>query len=334
MSKAILNAYRGFTATAIKNRATVPDAADMTVVGTTVECADIDIEKIRDALGITSLDFNAQANDAVVNPWSGFGPAERSVSGQEIVNFVADPDGLFEWAGYNHTAITPGWQTGGLAAATADLWVDSGGDAVFSVNVNVGEVQYQNISPAIVGICLAIYNDTGNLVAWGVRNFDGASVQNDVTNLQATLSGVTLEHTYTGRIWLVDDTSDFDDTQQVCYLPNTAAFAKTVKIKTASVWYYSDGGTQTIPSPWTQNGAAGMNWTTGYFDIGMIATNNSYGSSFRIVATLRDWNNDVIGTADIYSGAYNALDDITGSVYLNMTNIPAYGYKVIIEFLY
>ena len=46
----VLSAYRAFTAAQIKSRADVPNQADMTVVGTTVECVAITTTKIRNIL--------------------------------------------------------------------------------------------------------------------------------------------------------------------------------------------------------------------------------------------------------------------------------------------
>jgi hypothetical protein len=43
----IISAYRGFTAAAIKAKANIPAQADMTVVGTTVDCKNISVSMVR-----------------------------------------------------------------------------------------------------------------------------------------------------------------------------------------------------------------------------------------------------------------------------------------------
>jgi hypothetical protein len=47
----IITKYRGYTAAQLKSRASVPNAVDMTVVGNTVECVNINTTKIRNAIG-------------------------------------------------------------------------------------------------------------------------------------------------------------------------------------------------------------------------------------------------------------------------------------------
>jgi hypothetical protein len=333
MSK-VLNIYRGYSATDINTRSS--DTCDHSVSGSTVVCTNVKASKVKTLLSAANYALSTLCTHAGINHWAAYSPTIRTISALNIVN--SDPTdnySLGSFAGYNHTAITPGWQTGGLAAAQATIWVNAGSLGSKSVNINVGEPRYGD-EFSIDGITLALYNAATNLVGWGSRNF--SVVKDDVTTLSATVSasvypsGMSVDETLTGKIWLVDDTTDFDDTQQQCYSPGTAAFDFDVKIKQFSEWHY-DGDAQTIPSPWVQNGTAGLNLTTGYFDIGMIARNNNY-TNLKITAKLFDWEYTLIGEDDIYDAAYTALDDITGSVYLGLDPIVAYGYHAIVYFYY
>lgn len=330
MAKVIIK-YRGYTAAQLKSRATIPNQADMIIVGNTVECVNITTAKIRNAIGVASNAIGNLSSHANVNVWSGFGPTVRSVATQVLINNVGtSPHAMGEFAGYNHGARIPGWITN---APSGDIWINANSDAIFTVDVYVGEVQYQLISPAIVGITLAIYNSAGNLVGWGSRNFETDLVQDDVTSLQATVYSIGVETTYTGRIWLVGDTSAFDDSQISCRLPNTSDFTQTVKLKSFSEWHY-DGDAQVIPSPWVVNGSVGMNFTTGYFTLNNIASPTGY-ANVKIYARLFDWTYTQIGIDVIlYNNVYYPPDDIYASEYMGMVNIPDHGYHVFVYFEY
>lgn len=319
----VITKYRGYTAAQLKNRASVPNAADMVVVGNTVECVNINTTKVRNALGASINSVSGLSRHVNINPWSGFGPTVYSVVGQNLVTAVgAAPHGLGEFAGYNHNARIPGWIT---SAPSADIWVNSGGDASFVVNVYVGEVQYQNIAPAIAGITLAIYNSAGNLVAWGSRNFEDDLVQDEVTSLTAVLSGVTIEATYTGKVWLVSDTTEFDDSQIICRLPNTSDFTQTVKIKALTeLTVNSNGFTVTYP---------GINLAAGTCSFAEAYNLTGY-TNVRIVAQLFDYLWNQVGTdVEMYNDSYYPPDMIyVTPAKPNGDPIDAYGYHFRITF--
>ena len=322
MSK-VITKYRGYTAAQLRTRATVPNLADMTVVGDTVECNNITTTKVRNAISAGVNSIGTLSESALVNVWSGFGPTIRSIVGQTLVNSVgAIPHGLGEFAGYNHNARTPGWIT---TAPSADIWVNSGGNASFIVDVYVGEVQYQDIAPAIAGITLAIYDNTDTLVAWGSRHFDADLVQDDVTSLTAILVNATIERTYTGRVWLVSDTSEFDDSQITCRLPNTSDFTQTVKIKAlTNLTVNANGFTVTNPG---HNLAAG---TCSFAE----AYNLTGYTNVRIVAQLFDYLWTQVGTdIEMYNDSYYPPDMIyVTPAKPNGDPIDAYGYHFVITF--
>jgi hypothetical protein len=323
MGKAVLSAYRGFTAAAIKSRASVPNQADMTVVGTTVECANIDIVKIRNALGISALDFVSQHQSADVNQWSGFGPTKRTISSQALVNSEEAPRGLYEFAGYNHNAVTPGWIG---SAPSGNIWVTPGGTAYITVDVNVGEVRYQEIAGGIVGITLAIYYG-GSLMGWASRNFESSSVQNDVTGLSVALSTWVDGRTYTGKVWLVSDTTEFDDTQIVCRLPNTSDFTVTVNQMAATTVMVNDSGFTVV--------GAGCVPSEGRAGFTSFSHPSYQGNVLITCRLLRNSDSAQIGsTITMYDQYYGGADDYpsTNPAYPNGYNaVDNYGYTFVID---
>jgi hypothetical protein len=121
----------------------------------------------------------------------------------------------------------------------------------------------------------------------------------------------------------------------LCRVPNTNTFEVNIKVKLPDTVTYSATGTQQPPAPWVNNnGDLGMNWTTGVVTIGYdLQTNNTY-VNVQFQATLYNWLDEVIGQGDIFNDAYNPLDSVYGSVDLGMTDIPAFGYRVVVEIFY
>jgi hypothetical protein len=220
----IISKYRGYTATQIKSRADVPIQDDMVISGNNVDCKNVSISQVRDVLNAPITSLLALCAHPNVNPWSGFGPTVRSVANQQLINTPPSVGRLGDFAGYNHDAILPGWRG---AEPAGDLWVELGDTAEFNADVNVGEIRWSEIGA--IGVCHAIYYED-TLVGWVSRNFESLSVQDDATGLIAQVPDIALQRTYTGRIWLVDATDDFDGSQIVCRLPGTVDYERTVKI--------------------------------------------------------------------------------------------------------
>lgn len=337
MSKDITK-YRGYTADYVKTRAEVPDQGDMTVSGNDVQCVNLTMTKLKNGVGGSSYKLSELCKHANRNQWSGFGTKVRSVAAQALVN--SDPTENYKFgdhAGYNHGAVTPGWKSG--HPATADIWVNNGDDAEFLVDIVVGEVKWHEVANGIVGVVFALY-DGATIVGYVARNFNDASVTDDVTGLYAYIQA-NMEKTYTGKIWLVDSTDfgpeGFDDSQIVCRLPNTSDFTRTVKIKYMSSWVFSDTGNMNLPSPWVQNQSHAMNWTNGVFNIGSIARLTE--CNVRIYVRLFNWLDQLVASGYIVGDAnnyyeYDPMDgiDITGTVDLGEDLI--WGYKVYVDFEY
>jgi hypothetical protein len=330
----IINAYRGYTATDVKNKATSGVSGTMTVAGSTVDCTNITVTGIKTAIAESVNSVGSLCSSNKVNRWSGYSPILRSTSGSGYNTVLVNsaPSSNFQmgsFAGYNHSAPTPGWATNGQANATADVWINSGTKATLISDLVIGELLYENAG----GVLLVAYNDSQVPVAYGEEPLSGLK---ETANLSAeSIDNISVQQTWTLRNFIKNNNiiSGINDISgAIMYrVPNVSDVSVTIKIKTLSTWYYGATGTQTLPSPWTQASSAGMNWTTGYFDIGSIEANATY-NNFRVYVTMYNWLNEVVGTADLFNGNYTPYYDITGSVYLGMTNIPNYGYRVVVQF--
>lgn len=333
----VITKYRSYSTSGIKAKADIPAQSDMVETGSTILCSNISVTAVKNALGHSSNQVSTLvAYGYTLNQWSGFGPTWRVYSGSSytatLVN-SAPTSGftLGSFAGYNKDAVTPGWQTGGKADAETDVWVNSGSKATVVSKVQIGEVQY----PASQGLVLVAFETgTTTISAWSQIDINGIG---DTANLTAdSIDNITLAKTWTLRSYITDSntiaqTEDIEGSI-LCRVPNVDDATVNIKVKDLSEWHYDGDGT-TIPSPWVQNGSAGMNYTTGYFDIGSIARNNNY-TNLKIYARLFDWTWSYINEGVIYNTSYTALDDVTGSAYVGMSSIPAYGYHIVVYFEY
>ena len=339
--------YNLYSAAELKARADIPaDPDDITVVDDTVDyidCVNIASYDIADLLGVDRetgmIELCAHAN---VNRWSCWGPTSRGYSGsgwtRDLVNSaITENCDWYSWAGYNHEAKTPGWQTGGQATAQADKWVDYGSAASIECPICIGELDW--VGDLDAGWVIAvIFNAEDGLEGWS--KVDITTVADNFTIWPETTNGMLLDHTdWYGRLVICDsvEIASVEDVESaiLCRVPNTATFDINIKVKLPSSVYYSSTGTAEPPAPWVNNdGPLGMNWSTGIVTIGYdLETNNTY-TNVQFQATLYNWLDEVIGQGDIFNAAYNPLDSVYGSVDLGMASIPAYGYRVVVDIFY
>ncbi|HZK95716.1 MAG TPA: hypothetical protein VFC67_16050 [Prolixibacteraceae bacterium] len=141
MSKRLYT-YAGFTATDLKNRASIPSQTDITVGSNYIDCSSVDIpSEIRDIIGEGSNDLGTIYMSAKVNKWSGFGPREWYVSGGLLLNRVkALPYDMANFCGYNHNAVTPGWMGGSYI--TDFKYVQTDNSKVLSGGLQGGEIDF------------------------------------------------------------------------------------------------------------------------------------------------------------------------------------------------
>jgi len=224
----IISKYRGFTAAAIKSKADIPAQADMTIIVDDVDCRDIPVSDIRRVLKASTSKVRALARNANVNVWSGFGPTVRSVVAEALVNSLSTEGGMEDFAGYNHQAVTPGWLN---APTPGDIWIASGGSAVFDASLVIGEVRWNELG--IIGVVHAIY-DGATLVAYVGIDFDDDLVADNIIDISVTLLNQTITKTYTGKVFLVSHLVDYTENDNVCRLPNTTNYTRQVRILPAT----------------------------------------------------------------------------------------------------
>jgi hypothetical protein len=245
----VINKYRGYTAATIKSRASIPNQADMTVVGDTVECVAINSTKIRNATLGSSNQLHASSIASNVNLWSGFGPVRRREVNGILVNDVVSPDEMGEFAGYNHNAPIPSFYN---SAHLVKKYVASGGTATFTADIVIGEPKY--IGGDItnhgncLGICLTAW-DGANLVGFGYSDTSLSNSQNSVS-LSCDVPNCSLNKIYTFKIFLTDSETVFnqDGSNIICQIPGLDDYTAETEILLPST-YNLQAGSFTVSNP-------------------------------------------------------------------------------------
>lgn len=324
-----LDKYRAYTAQGMKDRSSLPNAADITVGATYIDCVDITVAKIKTILGVSSNDFYSLFNATSINHWSAFGPTSRSITGVGANGVITNAHKTIlsegDFMGYNHNAVTPGWD--GKNLSEADIWISPNGAVNFIANIKIGEVNYDT-ELGIKGVVLAIYENT-TLVAHGYQSID--DWEDEMSLTAALTDGGTTQKTYTGKLYFVDTiATPFDGSQIKCQIPNVDNFSVTVKIKQQT---YIDWNN--ISFNLTGKSLA---LSTGTVSItgGADAINNYTCTTEEPIlfeVKLYNWLGQQVGsTVDLYrksSGTYTAGTDIgahsaspTGGAY-----VAGYGYR-------
>jgi hypothetical protein len=298
-----IDTYRAYTTNEMKIRSDIPAQADISEQVGYINCSNIKLSEVKTLLSEANFSIYDCCNSANVNVWSNFAPVHRQVFGGTLSSDITIPYHLGDFAGYNHTAVTPGWITGGLAAASADIWINSGSTPSFVASVVVSEIDFTTVDGAsILGICLAIYDGASNIDGHDIQDLE--ALKDEVDLIAALDHTLTAEETFTGKIWFVSDLGDFTGAEAICRLPNTADYSVTVKIKAATHYHVI----QDVPM-----GAADFVVTGAYFTLltgtaGFTnATNVESFADLLIEAKLFNWLGVQVGTtATLYSGAYTA----------------------------
>lgn len=330
----------------LRTRSSVPTQANITAVDGTpdyIDCVNISMSQIASVIGVTAGSLYDLCRHANVNRWSEFCPVSRAFSGSgyttDLVNSVPSaPYKLSDFAGYNHNALAPGWQSGGQADAEADLWININSKAQIEAKICIGEIDWSALG-AYWAVML-IFDSGDSIVGWGKQDITTAANNFNLYGETTNTVGADTSGWY-GRLLICDNpnlnSSEDVESALLCRIPNITTFDINIKVKASSTWKYSGTNNQTLPDSWIQNGAAGMNWTTGVFNIGSIA--HTQNKNVKIKVTMYDWLTDVVTSgyivgSDLSYFSYEAGgDDITGTVDLG-DNIALYGYLVVVEFYY
>lgn len=137
----ILNTYNDITAAQIVAKAS--NTCTLTVAGSTVDCTDITVTKIKNVIGGTSTSVGSLCTSGNVNIWSGFSPREFIPSGNTLVSQPKTPYTMGSFAGYNHFAPVPT-----PPAATFTYNKNDGGGSITTTTVmkcKVGEYDWSKL---------------------------------------------------------------------------------------------------------------------------------------------------------------------------------------------
>jgi len=139
MSKTI-SAYAGFTATELKNRASIPSAEDITIGDTYIDCANIKLSAVKSVLGDSASGLDTLYKSINVNHYSWFGPGYWRLSSGYMIYVYNNTSKLGDFAAYNHSAPAPSKS----AFNTVFNIVSGGGDIDVYATINVGEINWRS----------------------------------------------------------------------------------------------------------------------------------------------------------------------------------------------
>ncbi len=290
-------AYRNFSATDINNR--MSNTCDKSINGSNVDCTNANTTKIKNVLGVSDTALRILSRRDEVNVWSAWGPTVRSVSGGVLTNTEpADGEECNDFAGYNHSAPTPHFDSGGSNTYTL---LQSGSDLVLSCVLDIGELLYNDVT-GVANQATHIHFSVWDGASW-VTNaakiialssaVDGAGYSNSIVDFsqagtRITISGVTSTKTYTCKIWFCSsDTFDYTGANKVFEMSQFASWTHQARVKSANHFYvngpYNDGaatGASSFTSGrWTVNGAQ-LDLSTGYLDMNYLTLNAGLGSGW------------------------------------------------------
>jgi hypothetical protein len=299
------NTYRDYTATILKNRSSVPNAADITVNASSIDCVKITTGKIKTALSATINKIRGLCQHVNVNHWSAFGPTVRTVVGGVLTN--SDPTNGLEgdFGGYNHSAVAPHFNSKGSATS----WVySSGASHTFRCIIDIGELLYTDIISAndVTHVAFSVWISS-TVKGYVVKPIEGSDLgadngmniidfDYDASN-RITVTGITSSATYTCKIWFIDDgTWDYTGANKVCNVPGLEDWTETIRIMLPTYIYNShDAHTYTIVS---ETFGTGSGAGAGYLAWEGAICNHTYTTSLQVTAWVKNYDEDIL--TDIY----------------------------------
>jgi len=141
----VLNSYTLNTGINIKNRSS--GIGDESATTSTVSVTNITTTDIRNAIGESMNAVKALHDSANVNQWSNFGPFAHAIAnGNELYFSRKDPAAMGNFAGYNHSAITPYAEV--ISVEPTDVIVFPGQEVSIHVNtkMHLGELDYKSMA--------------------------------------------------------------------------------------------------------------------------------------------------------------------------------------------
>ena len=331
----IRDTYGLFSAANLKSRSSIPAATDITVNTSSIDCVNIKVSDVKNVLSASTYSLYDLCRHTNVNRWSAWCPVVRTYSGSfpnnDIVNSVPTICRLGDFAGYNHNALTLGWQSGGQASAQEDIWIDSGNQATVSAPICIGEIDW--VKEGAGWVVMLIYGDAEGLVGWGKTDISTVANNFTLTGTTDVSGGIVLSKTWYGRMFIcaAGTLASKEDVEaaSMCRIPNTTTFSINVKVRAVTDLTVNSNGLTVEGEGF--NLIAGTCGFTKFYHL-----TESY-SNVLVQARLFDhlWQ-QVGSTIDMHDGEYYASDEafpnITGSAKPNGDYIAAYGYHFVIDF--
>jgi hypothetical protein len=219
--------YRGYTATALRNRSSSPAITDINPGATYIDCKNITTTKVETALGVSNNSVEDLCKHTNVNKWSGFSPYTRSVTGALLIHNLPTNCQLGDFAGYNHNAATPHFIG---TTHSADISVNTGATVHFTAEIHLGELPFTGGDIVghsdCVSLVLAIY-DGATIEAYDIVSLATAT---DTVTLEPLMSASTVDKAYTCKVYLSNNLVTFTDANIVCGITELANYVKRVYI--------------------------------------------------------------------------------------------------------
>jgi len=316
----IRNVYRCFTDTQLKNRSEIPTAANIALGTTYIDCTNISLAGVKSVLSGTTYSLYDLCRHANVNHWSAFGPTVRTVTGSGYDKVLVNSDPtvckLGDFAGYNHGAVTPGWQSGGEAAAEANNWVNAGTKATCTANIDLGEVDW-NGDLAVLGIAMLLFDSGDAIVGWGKKIYSDVTDTGLVTMSAETDSTMSTDHTdWYARIFLTDTYVGLADSSDVysavvCEVPNVTAFEINIKVKQQSTLYLDATLWDFLTDPKTVGNVIfsgiSFNVAPGTITFSDLKDSSVGIDGICIHVQVLDWLDNVVSEGNIYDNTDHAM---------------------------
>jgi hypothetical protein len=327
-----INTYRGYTASGLRGRASVPALAEMATGANYVDCVNITTNKVEAALVVSNNSVEDLCKHANVNKWSAFSPYTRSIVGGMLTHNKATNCQLGDFGGYNHNAPIPHYDSTTHADTT---WIIPGDTVHFAPTVNIGELKYVGGDIVggsdCVGIALVIF-DGATVAASHIINL---ATQTNIIYPDATLIGGSASKNYTCKLYLVKNLASFSPTLSdvTCQIAELANYSKAVSVKSASA------GSLSSPSGWSISGTPlSFNLNLGTI-IFQGLHNPAYTGHLTVSAYVINWLGTVVtDVTTLWSGNYRNNQGITvGNTVIwkvggvtQALPVGAYGYTAVV----
>src|SRR3990172_5081290 len=205
-------AYRNFSSAQIAGR--LSNTCSRSDTGSAVNCTDCTTNLCENVLGIANTsNISALFSAGSINHWSAWGPTRRTVSGGILTNshYTTNLDVTNAFCGYNHSAPTPHWDSGG--SNTYSL-IQSGASQTFSCVLDICELlmnDIQGVANQPTHVHFSVW-DGANWVSGASSVIalssavDGAGNSNSIIDFsqsgtRITITNLTSTKTYTLKIW-------------------------------------------------------------------------------------------------------------------------------------